>query len=174
MPTYVYKGLGFFEADEIQDAVAVLRYLAEPTSNLRAAAFLRSRVVRLSDEGVMRLAPNLADAIELDEARGRGRSAGGGGPDRVVEGAGIVRRWLPLVDRMTPAELLDAVLDETAYAMEIRGARRLQARENLKKLRGLIRRIQNRGYATLARIADHLERWRSATSRTRPSTPWTR
>ena len=37
------------------------------------------------------------------------------------------------------------------------GPRRRQARENLKKLRGLIRRIQNRGYATLARIADHLE-----------------
>ena len=32
-----------------------------------------------------------------------------------------------------------------------------QARENLKKLRGMIRRAQNRGYATLARIADHLD-----------------
>ena len=49
MPTYVYKGLGFFDADEIQDAMAVLRYLAEPTSNLRAAAYLRSRLIRLSD-----------------------------------------------------------------------------------------------------------------------------
>ena len=27
----------------------------------------------------------------------------------------------------------------------------------MKKMRGLIRRIQNRGYATLARIADHLD-----------------
>ena len=49
VPTYVSKGLGFFDADEIQDAMAVLRYLAEPTSNLRAAAYLRSRLVRLSD-----------------------------------------------------------------------------------------------------------------------------
>jgi ATP-dependent helicase/nuclease subunit A len=69
-----------------------------------------------------------------------------------------VKRWLTWVDRMTPAELLDAVLRDSAYAVEIRGSRRLQARENLKKLRGLIRRIQNRGYATLARIAEHLER----------------
>ena len=29
MPTYVYKGLGFFEADEIQDAVAMLTQLGE-------------------------------------------------------------------------------------------------------------------------------------------------
>ena len=34
---------------------------------------------------------------------------------------------------------------------------RAQAWENVKKMRGLIRRIQNRGYATLARIADHLD-----------------
>ena len=65
VPTYVYKGLGFFEADEIQDAVALLRYLADPTSDLRAAAFLRSRLVRLSDDALLRLAPRLAAAISM-------------------------------------------------------------------------------------------------------------
>ncbi|MGH9198914.1 MAG: 3'-5' exonuclease, partial [Acidimicrobiia bacterium] len=40
--------------------------------------------------------------------------------------------------------------------LEIRGPGRAQARENLKKLRGLVRRIQNRGYATLARTAEYL------------------
>jgi ATP-dependent helicase/nuclease subunit A len=159
--TYVYKGLGFFEADEIQDAVALLRYLADPTSNLRAAAFLRSRLVRLSDEAVMRLAPDLAASI-IDHAPGGGSDAVGrlDTEDRMVltRARESVARWLSFVDRMTPAELLDAVLAEAAYQIEIRGSRRLQARENLKKLRGLIRRIQNRGYATLSRIADHLER----------------
>src|SRR5204862_6299838 len=65
IPTYVYKGLGFFEADEIQDAVAVLRYLADPLSNLRAAAFLRSRIARVSDGAIAQLAggPGLAAAL---------------------------------------------------------------------------------------------------------------
>jgi ATP-dependent exoDNAse (exonuclease V) beta subunit len=49
-------------------------------------------------------------------------------------------------------------MQECAYAYEIRGTRRPQARENLKKLRAMIRRAENRGYQTLARIADHLER----------------
>ncbi|MBA3295439.1 MAG: PD-(D/E)XK nuclease family protein, partial [Acidobacteria bacterium] len=40
---------------------------------------------------------------------------------------------------------------------EMRGRRRVQAWENLKKMRGLVRRVQNRGYATLARIADHID-----------------
>jgi ATP-dependent exoDNAse (exonuclease V) beta subunit len=62
------------------------------------------------------------------------------------------------VDRLPPAELLDLVLTESAYFVEMRGPRLLQARENLKKMRALIRRIQNRGYATLGRIAAHLDR----------------
>jgi ATP-dependent helicase/nuclease subunit A len=158
VPAYVYKGLGFFDADEIQDAVAVLRYLADPLSPLRAAALLRSRVVRISDRAVAQLAPDLPGAIvarqpppALDVLDAEDRS--------VLE---LLRRsaprWLSWVERMTPSELLDAVLRDCAYACELRGSRRLQARENMKKLRSMIRRAQNRGYATLARIAEHLDR----------------
>ncbi|MBI4486967.1 MAG: UvrD-helicase domain-containing protein [Acidobacteria bacterium] len=152
--TYVYKGLGFFEADEIQDVVALLHYLADPCSNLRAAALLRSRIVRLSDEAIARLSPNLADAILADSATVLGEE------DRMVlvRLRSAVPRWLSWVDRVTPSELIGRLLAETAYAFELRGSRYPQARENLKKLRGMIRRIQNRGYATLARIAEHLER----------------
>jgi len=154
VPTYVYKGLGFFDADEVQDGIALLRYLADPLCDLRAAAFLRSRIVRLSDAGVMRLAPHIAAAI-LGSSAFTTLSA----EDELVltRTRAALARWLSWVDRMTPSELVDAVLRETAYAYELGGSRRLQARENLKKLRGLIRRVQNRGYATLARIADHLE-----------------
>ena len=63
IPSYVYKGLGFFDADEIKDVFAVLRYLANPASNLRAAEFLRSRFVRLSDAALQLLAPDIADAL---------------------------------------------------------------------------------------------------------------
>ena len=158
VPTYVYKGLGFFDADEIQDAVALLRYLADPLSDLRAATLLRSRIVRLSDTAVARLGPESAAAIlSVDPLPAL---AALGDEDRRV--LALLRRgvprWLSWVDHLAPSELFDTVLHETAYAFELRGSRRRQARENLKKLRGMIRRAQNRGYATLARIADHLER----------------
>jgi ATP-dependent helicase/nuclease subunit A len=65
--------------------------------------------------------------------------------------------WLATVDRVTPSELLDGILRETAYPYEIRGPRCAQARENLKKLRALIRKVENRGYATLSRIAEFLD-----------------
>lgn len=155
--TYVYKGLGFFDADEVQDAVAVLRYLADPQSNLRAAAFLRSRVVRLSDSALARLAPELSQALVSDAppANEERWSAEDLRVLRRVRAA--VQRWLSWVDRLTPAELLSRVLAETVHVHEMRGPRYRQARENLKKLRAMVRRFQNRGYATLARVASHIE-----------------
>jgi len=157
IPAYVYKGLGFYDADEIKDVTSLIRYLAAPDSNLRAAALLRSRFVRLSDAAIARLAPDLAAAITaptppsalqmLDEE-----------DRRVVEHMRAhARGWLARVDRIPPADLIEGLLAETAYAFELRGPRRQQAWENLKKMRSLIRRIQNRGYATLTRIADHID-----------------
>jgi len=155
IPTYVYKGLGFFDADETKDLMALIRFLANPVSNLRAAAFLRSRFLRVSDPGLARLAPHLADALAAE-------SAAEGALDeedrRVLQLArNFVPQWLDQVDRVPPAELLDRVIADTAYAFELRGPRQAQAWENLKKMRGLVRRIQNRGYATFPRIADHLD-----------------
>ena len=75
--------------------------------------------------------------------------------------------WLPLVDCIPPAELLDRILDDSAYAFETAGRRAGQAGENLKKVRALVRRIQNRGYATMgaSRSTSIVSPW--ATSPTR-------
>ena len=155
--TSVFKGLGFFEADEVQDGVALLRYLADPTSNLRAAALLRSRIVRLSDGALGCLAPAIAGAL-IDPDPPPALGLMGEDDRRVLERLrAATPRWLASVDRMTPTEMFGTLLAETAYRFEMGGARAAQARENLKKLRGMVARFQNRGYATLARVADHLE-----------------
>jgi len=154
IPAYVYKGLGFFDSDEIKDASALLRYLPQPGSDLRAAAFLRSRFIRLSDAALAALAPHLADAITGDADM----SALDAEDQRVLGHVrAAVPAWLVAADRIPPAELFEQVLAEGGYAYELRGRRRQQAWENLKKMRGLVRRVQNRGYATLARIADHID-----------------
>ena len=157
IPAYVYKGLGFFDADEIKDVSSLIRYLAEPGSNLRAAAFLRSRFVRLSDAAVARLAPELAGAM-TNSAPPEALNALDAEDRRVLEFLRAhVGEWLASVDHVPPADLIERLLSESSYAYELRGPRRQQAWENLKKMRGLIRRIQNRGYATLTRIADHID-----------------
>jgi ATP-dependent helicase/nuclease subunit A len=157
VPSYVYKGLGFFDADEIKDVSALMRFLAEPTSDLRAAALLRSRVIRLSDAALVQLAPHLSAAL-IDPAPPASLDALDAEDHAVLTLARAhITRWLARVDQMPPAELLELVLAESAYEFELQGPRRSQARENLKKMRSLVRRIQNRGYATLSRFADYLE-----------------
>lgn len=157
--TYVYKGLGFFDAPEVQDLQALLRWLAEPESDLRTAEWLRSRFVRLSDEALARLAPGLARAVtsdqpppvELPEA------------DRALfaRAREDARRWLALADRLSAGALIDRIMRESAYAAELQGRRRQQARENIKKVRALVRRVENRGYATLGRLAAYFETLRA-------------
>ena len=155
--TYVYRGLGFFEAPEIQDALALLKYLAEPLSDLRAAALLRSRIIRLSDVAIASLAPRLAQAILGPSLPPEVAALGQDGQQVIARLREAVPRWLSWVDHLTPVELFGALLRETAYAHEMGGAGGRQARENVKKLRAMVGRFQNRGYATLARVADHLD-----------------
>lgn len=157
--TYVYKGLGFFDAPEVQDLQALLRFLAQPDSDLRAAEFLRSRFVRLSDPALSRLAPAIAAVLNgsvpvpagLPEADTR----------LLVRATADVQRWMAMADRIPAGALIDVVMRESAYASELRGRRRDQSRENVKKVRGLIRRVENRGYATLGRLAEYFETLRA-------------
>jgi ATP-dependent helicase/nuclease subunit A len=160
VPTYVYKGLGFFDADETKDLMALIRYLANPSSDLRAAAVLRSRVIRLSDRALALLAPRLADALLSepdDDLRVRLAQLGGEDTRVLTMARQFAPGWVGRVDRVPPADLIETVLTESAYAYELRGPRQRQAWENVKKMRSLIRRIQNHGYATMPRIADHLD-----------------
>ena len=152
---YVYKGLGFFDADEIKDVLALLWYLADPLSDMRASALLRSRFARISDEALRRLAPHIAAALGGSPAGAALDAADAATLSRLRDACA---KWRHLVDRVPPAELLDVVLADSAYFVEMQGPRLPQARENLKKIRALIRRIQNRGYATVGRIAAHLDR----------------
>jgi len=156
VPCYVYKGLGFFDAEEVKDVLALVAYLADPGSNLRAAALMRSRIVRLSDEALKRLAPGLALALtgDLPDAAA---SLADDDRERLLLARESIGSWIADADQVPPAEIVDRVLAESAYAVEIGGPGFAQARENLKKIRGLIRRIQNRGYTTLARLSDYFD-----------------
>jgi ATP-dependent exoDNAse (exonuclease V) beta subunit len=154
--TYVYKGLGFFDAPEVQDLQALIRFLARPHADLAAAAFLRSRFVRLSDAALVRLAPAFADALAGPVPPGADGLDAGDAALLACARAGV-QRWLTLADRMPPGELIDLVMRESAYVFETRGRRFDQARENVKKMRALVRRVESRGYTTLRRLAAYCE-----------------
>ena len=119
IPYYVYKGLGFFDADEIKDVLAIISYLADPGSDLRAAALLRSRVVRLSDEGLKRLAPGLASAL-TGALPASAAQLPPDDRDRLLLARQSVPAWIDAADQVPPSEILDRVLNESAYAIELK------------------------------------------------------
>ena len=67
--TYVYKGLGFFDADETKDLMALLWYLAEPFSDRRTAAVLRSRFFAVSDDALQEVRSVVGGILVQDRDR---------------------------------------------------------------------------------------------------------
>lgn len=159
--TYVYKGLGFFDAPEVQDLQALLGFLAHPESDLAAAAFLRSRFVRLSDQALADLAPALAQAILGTVAPSRAAAIGDVDRDLLTRVRAYAGRWVAETRVLPPGELVDLVVRESAYTWELCGRRLDQARENVKKVRSLVRRIESRGYTTFDRLASFFETLRA-------------
>ena len=155
--TCVYKGLGFFDTDEIRDVRALIRYLAEPQAELRAAALLRSRFIGLSDAALAAMAGGLSAAL-LDPVPPAAVAPVSDADRALLDLArATVPHWVALVDRVPPAEVLDRILAASSYDVELSDGHPAQARENVKKIRNLVRRVQNRGYATMARVVDHID-----------------
>jgi ATP-dependent helicase/nuclease subunit A len=163
VPAYVYRGLGFFDSLEVMDVQALVRFLAEPASELRAAELARSRFVALSDAALVRIAARrrgsggdtpiarflATGAVDLDLPLSAGDRAALSRASRLIPG------FLARVDRVPASELLERILEETDYAAWFVDER--QAWENLKKMMEMVRRADNRGYLTMSRLADFLE-----------------
>ena len=105
--SYVYKGLGFFDADEIKDVLALVSYLADPVSDLCAAALMRSRFFGVSDEALRRLAPNLSETLTANTPPLVLSALDSDDRDALAEARQATGRWRSLVDRLPAAELVD-------------------------------------------------------------------
>lgn len=159
--TYVYKGLGFFDAPEVQDLQALLGFLAAPESDLAAAAFLRSRFVRVSDQALVDLAPSLATALVDPSPPAAAALLGPVDAGLLARVRQAVPHWLALTRELPPGDLVDRILHDTGYVFELGGPRRDQAWENVKKVRSLVRRVESRGYATFDRLAAYFDTLRA-------------
>ncbi len=162
VPAYVYRGLGFFDSPEVLDLQALVRFLAEPASELRAAELARSRFVGVSDAGLFRISARRRGTTG-DAPLARWLATGGvdldlplTASDRTLisRASRLIPGFLAWVDRMPATELLERFFQESDYAAWFVDDR--QAWENLKKVMQMVRRADNRGYLTMSRLADFL------------------
>jgi ATP-dependent helicase/nuclease subunit A len=163
VPAYVYRGLGFFDSPEVMDIQALVRFLAEPASGLRAAELARSRFVGVSDSALMRLSTGSRRRSAVDSPLSRWLERGLVDVDlplsdadrrAIADAARLVPSLLRWVDRIPAFELLERIVRESDYARWF--ASDPKAWENLKKVMEMVRRAENRGYLTMSRLADFL------------------
>lgn len=167
-PTYLVRDSGLFETSEVRDLTALCRFLARPSSDLRAVELLRSRFFALpaSTLAALRNADREPETPFSDRLRGVGTTP----PDLPAEVTAAwaeagrkASRWIGLSRRLPPSLAVRQILAETDYLARARAedagdpfAGRQQA-ANLERALNLLRRVERDGFATFQAAAHHLE-----------------
>ncbi|WP_439272096.1 UvrD-helicase domain-containing protein [Pseudochrobactrum sp. HB0163] len=154
----VIGGPRFYERQEIRDAMAYFRVVAQPADDL---AF--ERIVNTPKRGLgeasLRLVHDYAraknmpmllaaeDLIATEELKPKARSA----LREVVEN---FRRWRSLLDNKSHTELAEAILDESGYTAMWQNDRSAEAPGRLENLKELIRSMED--YESLRGFLEHV------------------
>ncbi len=149
IPYYVLSGRGFYQQPEIRDMISFLSFLENPLADIPLAASLRSPLFQVRDDTLVWLAQKAKQADETvplyhgvkafreieklpEEERQK--------LERFLDIAGEL---LQSKDRLRLTELLDRILERTAYELTVladpQGVRRYA---NLKKMIGLAREFE--------------------------------
>ncbi|MDE2571797.1 MAG: DUF3553 domain-containing protein [bacterium] len=157
MPYRVVGGVGFYNRQEVKDAMSYLRFMANPNDTM---AF--KRVVNVPRRGIGQTTVNqlLTAAAEAGHAIGEAiedhqflQRAASRKVKELERFAALVKALRALIDQRTVTELLIAVLEESGYLRELHGEQSVESRsriENLEELVSVARQFEetNRG-ATL-------------------------
>jgi ATP-dependent helicase/nuclease subunit A len=127
IPFVTVAGRGFYDRPEIRDLLNMLRALADPEDDLAMAGCLRSPAFALSDVALYRLRWSGLERRSIWGALGGELD---GLSDRDRESARrahqVLAALIPLVDRLSVAELIKSLMDATDYrAVMAAGHRRL-------------------------------------------------
>ncbi len=137
---YTVRGRGFYDCQEVTDLLLAMSSLLNPQDNLSLAGFLRSPMVGLSDEALLaltypdgqafrKLAQSIEDAAPLPDWLGAEQSS------RWLKALDLFQGLGPMVRRMSPAELIECLLDVTSIVPVLMAAPSGdQKAANLRKL----------------------------------------
>ncbi|MDH4182740.1 MAG: UvrD-helicase domain-containing protein [Nitrospinota bacterium] len=118
IPYLVVKGRGFYECQEIKDMANLLWYISRPADTLALVSTLRSPLVGLSDETILRLFhdpeggrrenPISRQAVEGSGVEGDERC-------KLEEFIQMVAEWSAVWERVGISEMLEMILSRTGY-----------------------------------------------------------
>jgi len=139
VPYYVESGTGFFKQQEVYDVLNALRAIDNPRDEIALTGVLRSAMVGLDDNDLLRLA--WAGGLRFDGLSARARQAAGLGESsrrRLVSAVEIIERLHRRKDSLGIDEIVRALLDATGYEAVLLG------RRNGARLCGNVRQLAER------------------------------
>jgi ATP-dependent helicase/nuclease subunit A len=168
VPAHITGGEGFFSRPEVMDLIAGLRLIVEPADDLAAVSVLRSPLVGLTDDELVRL----HEAISGSAEKGRRTPLGWQVAVDVAEDAGLDERSADRLVRIDallralrerlPHErlpvVLDALMDGTAFVLSLGVEPDADDRlANVEKLRVLCEGRPGDAVATIGRLWTYLD-----------------
>ncbi len=147
IPFYTLRRDGFLDTREVHDLVLALEVVRDPTDERALFGFLRSPFIGVSDETLLRVAdrkrrPSWRHLCDVDaDAAGESGAMESAEMERLAFAQQLLDRYTRLRDRLSSAELLDALLRETGFLahLQLRGEAGSQALANVRQFIGLAR-----------------------------------
>lgn len=157
IPYLVTKGRNFYSSREVRDLIALLKVIANPCDEISLLAVLRSPVVAMSEEGLMRLSE--PDCLSAGLSRDLGAPAGTD-EERLARFQGLLAGVRAQRDEIAPDRLLARVVDTVNYVDGLDW----RARANVDKFLSVMREIYATRPRPLAETVDEIELLRLADS----------
>ncbi|MBS1824368.1 MAG: UvrD-helicase domain-containing protein [Acidobacteria bacterium] len=151
IPCTVSGGRSFYETREVRDLMAWLGVLANPLDEIALVTVLRSPLVGITDELLLRLRLGKEELIRAIEASD---------DERLTWFRNLLNEQRAASGNTSPDALLQRVLDESAY-MEGLAAR---PKANVAKLLGMLRERFSRRPCTIGELSEELKEWRESGS----------
>ena len=145
VPYRIIGGTGFYDRQEIKDALAYLRAIANPSDDVSLRRIINVPRRAIGDTTVSRLAEHasmLGVSLRLALLDAESILPGAAARKAVAGFAALMDRLTAAAVSMEPAELLERIYDETAMIESLRAERTLEANgriENLDEFLGVAR-----------------------------------
>lgn len=157
VPARVFGGEGFFGRPEVQDIIAALRLLTEPTDGLAVLSVLRSPLLALTDDDIAALydaAPPKSIGLTFDQVARFAREALPPSTAHRVEAFDrLLLRLRNQVHDAPVSTFVDAFVDDGGYAVAIGVEPDASDRlANLEKLRAMTEASRGSAVAAIGRL----------------------
>ncbi|MBC2666470.1 UvrD-helicase domain-containing protein [Novosphingobium flavum] len=154
----IIGGFRFYERAEVRDALAYLRLIAQPSDDLAFERIYNTPKRGLGDKALERLhryarnhgVPLMRAALEIcdtDELAARARNT-------LLALVRDFARWRDEAGRLSPAELVRTILEESGYTAMLQAERSTEASGRLENLSELGRAMED--YETLGDFLEHV------------------